>query len=203
MGFKLWNVREPLTSSDLNTYLSKQVIIVCTSGTRPSSPPEGMFIYETDTDRSAKYTGSAWEYTGSSRVTFGPTLTATTTNPTLGSGSMQAGHYTILPGPSVAFTFFIRFGTSGAAAGNGQYLIPLPIAAAAVSGFGTDQPAMGAGSMRDNSAGSIQSATTYVPGSNLAVCALLSDNTGGTVGNAFPWTWAASDYVAGSILYPI
>jgi hypothetical protein len=183
--------------------LVQQSIIPCTSGTRPSSPPEGMHIYETDTDRMAKYTGSAWEYVAGSRVTFGPSLTATTTNPTLGSGSVQAGWYTFLPGPSVAFTFFIQFGTSGAAAGSGQYLIPLPVTAATVSGFGSNQPAMGAGSMRDNSAGSIQSATTYVPGSNLAVCALLSDNTGGTVGNATPWTWAASDYIAGSILYPI
>lgn len=184
--------------------LVQQSIIPCTSGARPSSPPEGMHIYETDTDRMAKYTGSAWEYIAGSRVTFGPTLTATTTNPTLGSGSTQAGWYTYLPGPCVAFTFFIRFGTSGAAAGSGQYLIPLPVTAATLSGFGTgDQVAMGVGMLRDNSAGTIASATTYVPGSNLAVCAVLHDNSGGTVSNSAPWTWAASDYIAGSITYAI
>lgn len=40
-----------LPASDLNTYLMNQVTVVCTSGDRPSSPPEGMFIYETDTNR--------------------------------------------------------------------------------------------------------------------------------------------------------
>lgn len=35
--------------------------IVCTSTTRPASPYEGMFIYETDTDRTYRYTGSAWQ----------------------------------------------------------------------------------------------------------------------------------------------
>lgn len=40
-----------LPAADLNTYLMNQVTVVCTSGDRPSSPPEGMFIYETDTNR--------------------------------------------------------------------------------------------------------------------------------------------------------
>lgn len=35
---------------------------VCTSTTRPTVPYEGQLIYETDTDRLAVYTGSAWSY---------------------------------------------------------------------------------------------------------------------------------------------
>lgn len=53
-----------LTSSDLNTFLMRQAVITCTSSTRPSSPSEGMTIYETDTDLLAIYTGSAWQYVG-------------------------------------------------------------------------------------------------------------------------------------------
>lgn len=60
MGFKTFVAGEVLTASDVNTYLMKQVVIVCTSGTRPSSPNEGMTIYETDTDKVLVYSGSAW-----------------------------------------------------------------------------------------------------------------------------------------------
>lgn len=39
-------------------------VIVCTSTTRPSAPTEGLFIYETDTDRVFSYSGTAWVYRG-------------------------------------------------------------------------------------------------------------------------------------------
>lgn len=35
-------------------------VFVCTSGTRPSAPAEGLTIYETDTDRVLTYNGTAW-----------------------------------------------------------------------------------------------------------------------------------------------
>jgi hypothetical protein len=50
----------PLTAAQLNDYLMEQAVISCTSSTRPSSPNEGMTIYETDTDRILAYSGSAW-----------------------------------------------------------------------------------------------------------------------------------------------
>ncbi|MGW3809076.1 hypothetical protein [Micromonospora sp. NPDC005113] len=49
-----------MTASDVNTYLMKQAVITCTSGARPTSPVEGMTIYETDTDTLLGYSGSAW-----------------------------------------------------------------------------------------------------------------------------------------------
>lgn len=60
MGFKTWSAGDVLTASDVNTYLGKQAVIVCTSSTRPSSPVEGMTIYETDTDLVQIYNGSSW-----------------------------------------------------------------------------------------------------------------------------------------------
>jgi hypothetical protein len=56
VAFKTFADGSALPASDLNTYLMKQAVIVCTSGTRPSSPIEGMVIYETDTDKLQIYT---------------------------------------------------------------------------------------------------------------------------------------------------
>lgn len=60
MAFKTWTAGETLTASDVNTYLGKQAVIVCTSGTRPGSPVEGQTVYETDTDKLLTYDGATW-----------------------------------------------------------------------------------------------------------------------------------------------
>ncbi|MGW5259701.1 hypothetical protein ACWEQG_01920 [Microbispora sp. NPDC004025] len=53
---------EVFTSSDMNTYLMRQALIVCTSGTRPSPVP-GMHIWQTDTLTEHVWDGSAWRFT--------------------------------------------------------------------------------------------------------------------------------------------
>ncbi|MFI5839462.1 hypothetical protein ACIA8K_07080 [Catenuloplanes sp. NPDC051500] len=60
--FKDFDGLTPLTASDVDNYLMKQVVIVCTSIDRPSSPVEGMTIYETDTDIYQGWTGTAWGF---------------------------------------------------------------------------------------------------------------------------------------------
>jgi hypothetical protein len=74
MAYKVFTNGSILADSDLNTYLMKQTVIVCTSGTRPGSPVEGMVVYETDTDRLSTYTGAAWQ----TAVATAPTWTAIT-----------------------------------------------------------------------------------------------------------------------------
>lgn len=59
---------------------------------------------------------------------FTPNLTAATTNPTLGTGSVKQGRYVQI-GKHVEASGGIRFGTSGNA-GSGEYHIDLPVAAA-------------------------------------------------------------------------
>lgn len=59
MPFKDFTIEEG-SSSDINTYLMRQMMIVCTSGTRPSSPQNGMRIWETDTLKEMVYNGSTW-----------------------------------------------------------------------------------------------------------------------------------------------
>lgn len=199
MVYKLWAFEELLTSSDLNSYLMKQAVIGCTSGTRPSSPTTGMTIYETDTGEIRVYSGSAWVSAGSNKVnSYTPVLTAATTNPTLGTGSVALGWWTRSQANLIDYSWYIQFGTTGAAAGSGQYLISLPVAALGV--FGSAAPeVIGSGLVRDNSAVDVRQATWYVPGSNLSVVVGFASNA--VITHSTPWTWAASDYLAGSIRY--
>lgn len=53
----------------LSNYLPTSAIAkpgVCTSSTRPASPYEGQVIYETDTDKTLVWNGSAWVYLSTS-----------------------------------------------------------------------------------------------------------------------------------------
>ena len=87
MGFKLWGFREKLASADVNAYLMNQANIVCTSGARPSTPVDGMEIFETDTRRKLRYsTSDGW-------LMWPPTATEVTdpTNFTTTSTVFSAG----------------------------------------------------------------------------------------------------------------
>ena len=200
MGFKLWATNELATSSDLNTYLAKQVVIVCTSGTRPSSPVTGMHIYETDTHKMQKWDFGAWKPVSSSRSsTITPTLTSTGTAPTLGTGSTATGVYTYFP-DSIAYTFFFKFGTSGVAAGTGNYQVSVPVTGATPFGS-TLHPAVGTVQLADFSTGAFASGSCYLDASAGSFLGMITSS--GVVGQAVPWTWAASDYISGSIVYPV
>ncbi len=82
MPFKDFTI-EPLTSADVDLYLMSQVIIRCTSGTRPSSPAEGWHIYETDTQRFMVYKSGVWVLEGADiqvvRKTADESVTSSTT----------------------------------------------------------------------------------------------------------------------------
>lgn len=60
---------------------------------------------------------------------YTPALTATTTNPTLGSGSTASGRY-CQTGKLVVCQVWIVFGSSGTNAGSGSYRVSLPVTAA-------------------------------------------------------------------------
>ena len=56
----------PLSSSDVQGYLMDQANIVCTTSSRPSAPPDGQEIFETDTRRKAIWMAAEgrWQYMG-------------------------------------------------------------------------------------------------------------------------------------------
>lgn len=121
---------------DLRTYTTALGgILPCTSSSRPSYPYAGQVIYETDgDDRLMVYSGSAWVQLGSAgAMTYTPSVTATGTNPTLGTGSSRVGWYTVDSG-FCTFSAVITAGSSGFSGGSGGWIISLPVAAASGAG---------------------------------------------------------------------
>lgn len=126
MAFKTFNAGDVLTAADVNTYLAKQAVIVCTSGGRPGSPVEGMTIAETDTDRILTYDGTTWQvdaYYGDGE-SFTPTLVSDGTNPTMGTVT-SLGRYWRRGSRLVDVIIWIKIG-AGFAAGTGSYAVTLP-----------------------------------------------------------------------------
>lgn len=119
-------------------------------------------------------------------TTYTPTLTATVTNPTLGSGATSSGRYA-QSGKLVFVTVLILFG-SGMTAGSGTYQIALPVTAATAA-VNQGVP-LGFGWLVGTSR--IHTLIDFVDNSKLQMRYLTAFASGfGTlVSNANPWTWA-------------
>lgn len=152
MAFKTFAAGDVLTASDLNTYLMKQSVIVCTSATRPGSPPEGMTIYETDTDLMKTYNGSSWLDTADvidgTWTSYTPTLGVTSGGAwTYGTPTISTSYTRV--GKTVFYRGSITWG-AGVVAGAGSSTATLPITAATTpSVFASN----GIGWMADTSGG--------------------------------------------------
>jgi hypothetical protein len=127
---------------------------------------------------------------------YTPLVTASTTNPTMGTtGLVQTGSYFQI-GKLVVYNFAITFGTS-MTAGSGTYAVSLPVTASGAPGsMGTARLYHFAGGyvLANARLGSpttlnFQYNTTYVTG------ALVN------AGNAGPWVWAAGDIIDGTVTY--
>lgn len=199
MPFKVFVNGNILPDSDLNDYLMEQAVISCTSGTRPSSPNDGMLCWETDTERYTTYNASIGSWVPLGQIvdgTYTPALTAATTNPTLGTGSTATARYTLRNGKWCDVCGIIAFGSSGAAAGSGQYFISLPFTTANDMTVGVQY--FGNSYLRRNTGPAIAQAMTYAaPGAS--TLSLVANNA--TVTNAAPWAWSNVDYIGFSITF--
>lgn len=128
-----------------------------------------------DTPSGAGFTYSAYT----------PTLTATTTNPTLGSGATQTGRY-FQSGDWVHVEGLIRFGSSGTNAGSGVYLVSLPVAA----DTSITVKLVGHGTIRDDSSAAHHTVAYQLSTSTSALIRYTA-----TVNNSSPWGWAANDWI--------
>lgn len=131
---------------------------------------------------------------------YTPTLTATTTSPTLGSGSSALGRYARL-GNTVKYDYKITFGTSGVVAGSGTYLISLPIAPSTA----WSNRFVGTGFCIDTSASGMSPVWVLVNGTaSQVVMSFPGTWTGGataSVNHLNTVAWAASDEIHGSLTY--
>jgi hypothetical protein len=176
-----------------NNALMKQAVIVCTSGTRPSSPVEGMTIYETDTDRHMVYSGSGWEIVlQQAATTYSPSWGGSTTNPTLGNGTLT-GRYVRISRKLVYVSIYLAIGSTSTG-GTGRWTFSLPVTPGAAEQTLT---ALG----NDNSAAFRWGGSAYVTsGSDVLAVALGSGGNIGVSSNV-PFTWGQLDALLISGIY--
>jgi hypothetical protein len=89
--------------------------------TQPATVSVGDFLTAANWNNLVAWLGGSWS-------SYTPQLQAGT-NPTLGSGSTVFGQYAQI-GKLVVASVTINFGSSGTAAGSGNYFITVPVAAA-------------------------------------------------------------------------
>jgi hypothetical protein len=124
-GTKTWADGDALTAADLNGFVRDQWITICTSGTRPSTSQTGRHIYETDTRRMLMWDGAAWIVVREQDwATFTPTWTASTTNPTLGNGTLQ-GWWRYATPKTIDIDYALTIGST-TALGSGVWRLSTP-----------------------------------------------------------------------------
>lgn len=145
---------------------------------------------ETDTGRIKYGDGAtAWNalrYVGSGWAAYVPVLTAVTTNPTLGSGSIAEGRWRDT-GHELIVDVYIKFGASGVNAGNGQYRISLP---ANISTAGTARLVGNCGLYDASAASYVAGAVSRQATDKVQ---LLLPSAGVIAAHNVPWAWAAND----------
>jgi len=129
--------------------------------------------------------GAAWE-------TYTPTLTASTTNPTLGTGSSAAGKYGRV-NKLVYGQGQINFGSAGVSAGSGFYFVSLPITAL------TSGQVIGQFQIYDSSAAAVYLGTVISDTTSRGIMYYGAPAT--VVTNSTPMVWAASDFIRYTFQY--
>lgn len=134
--------------------------------------------------------------------TYTPALQATTSNPTLGSGSTTTGDFLLHAG-FVTVGFTIQFGSSGVAVGSGTYRVTLPTGLG-IDADWQDNRALGQCFASDSSAGAGGFYFFFIRASSSSPDTVVfgtSASPSVAVTNAAPFIPAASDYYRGSFTY--
>jgi hypothetical protein len=208
-GYKDWAAGDVLTAADLEDYTVKQSVMrfadaAARDTALTSVVTEGMTAYLKDVDTLTTRGGSAWEnlaQIGAWR-SWTPSLTASTTNPTLGTASRAEGIY-VKVGRLVVANFVIEFGTSGTNAGSGFYRINLPVNAAQQL---TNVGDYVLGDVRlfnfgPNEEARVQAIMNSVGLLTMSYPDAWPVGTFTSVGDAAPWAWGASDSMRGQLIY--
>lgn len=184
-GDKTYVDGEILTAANLNSYVRDQIVTICTSGTRPSSPTTSRFIFESDTGRLYSWNGAAWILYAGSWSSWSPTLT----NVSIGNGTF-VGYQSVRRG-EVMISGKLTFGSTTTVSGAIQFSVPIVPALEVMIQVGA----------YDASAN-----TGYVGWSNPSLAAgttIFGHGVAGPWAAAVPFTWATGDFLWISGNYPI
>lgn len=133
-------------------------------------------------------------------TSYTPVLTASVTNPTLGTGSAQVGSYARIQN-LIIYRFRISFGTSGISGGSGSYRVSLPVAASGTTSF--YEANNGQTSFFDSSANNLYFAQAWLANANYLT--ILVQNAFNTFNQdltaTVPVTVAANDTITGLVIY--
>lgn len=205
MAFKIFAGGATLPAADLNDYLMEQSIIVCTSGTRPSSPAEGWTIYETDTDLYKMYSGSAWVtlVQPGAWTTYTPVVKGSLSGvATAGLTGSSTSRYCRV-GRMIAWHGLAQFSAAPSLTLDGAFYIDLPVTADATVGW-----TIGASQGYDNSGNvGVQGHAYLVSSTVMALLYIAGTGPTGAITNyscktaETPWTWATNDNVTWSVVY--
>lgn len=135
-------------------------------------------------------------------TTYTPTLTATTTNPSLGSGVdvLHEGRYCQVgtgSGSQVSGRGCIQFGTSPSS-GSGSYRVLLPVAAAT---SGTTFTVIGTASVYNASGGGIKVGVLTLVDSTHAKVLITAAVPNHELGASVPGSWADADSISFEFAY--
>jgi len=197
-GFKTWVFNEEVPASAFQELVQDQVVCqfvdVATANIALSAvAEEGQLRAVRDVDRLQVNKGNgtfhdlaSW---GNHDTTWFPTVDATTTPPTLGTGNDLFGR-TLVQGSEIKVQCRIAFGSSGAAAGSGIYQIDTPHDIKNEL-HSTRECIIGQGVCYDDSTAAWR--TIYAVAVGADIIRFRVEGTDDYVTDAAPWTWANDD----------
>ena len=133
-------------------------------------------------------------------TSYTPVLTASTTNPTLGTGSTVIGSYARIQ-DLIIYRFYIGFGSSGVNAGSGFYYVSLPVTANQFGNFFT--ASSGQTAFYDSSGNAIYFANSWMDTST-RISIIFQQSFNGAMANmtnSVPAIAAANDVISGYMIY--
>lgn len=157
-----------------------------TASASPSNPIE---VDRLDTGARERSVGTTWDM-GGFWADYVPVLGASTTDPTLGSGSSTDGRYTKM-GRTVTGWASFTFGTTGMSPGSGTWSITAPLASYADGA----NKVVGEAYMVDASDSSRRRLGVVLLASGASTFTFASEASVAAVNPTTPFTWAASDII--------
>jgi hypothetical protein len=203
VAFKIFAGGATLSAADLNDYLMEQAVVVCTSSTRPSSPHEGMTIYESDTNLYKIYDGSGWVtlLQPSAWTTYTPVVKGSASGSSPATLDAASTSRYCRHGRQISWHGFAKLDALLTSGITGTVYFDLPVAADATFGW-TIGPATG----YDASANvGIHGVCALVSSTQMSMQYIAGTGPSGTPtsfeASAAPWAWTTDDNMTWSVVY--